>query len=432
MTKGNLKNNNKTKFLNEVIKSTGFRKLWIAQIISQLADKFFIVLCIYLISKYFANSSQIEWGNQGQLITALATGIYIANSIPAILFGAFAGIASDRWPKVKVMIISNFLRSIFSALIPLCLINRSTYVGVDSGYLCLLIITFLISLFTQFFTPAEQSSIPLLIRREGLLAANSIYQATTMGATIFGFALGEPLLNAMGFTLEKAGISGGEFFLLPICYLLASVVLFNIPIKEVINKKVPKNIGLELMDGINILKSNSIIRNAIFQLVTLYSLMAVLYVLTVDLASSIPQLGATRFGILLGSSGFGIAISAVGVAQTGPSVSKKKLSSIGFSLIILCLLFLCQFKGFLTSTLITCFTLGFGAALVAIPAQTTVQEKTPDKELGKVLGLQNNLINLALSFPLVIAGGLVSQFGSVPVLWLLAALTLFGAIFNHS
>ena len=48
--------------------------------------------------------------------------------------------------------------------------------------------------------------------------------------------------------------------------------------------------------------------------------------------------------------------------------------------------------------------LGFCAALVGIPMQTTIQEKTPEDMRGKVFGLQNNLINIALSLPLALAG----------------------------
>ena len=70
----------------------------------------------------------------------------------------------------------------------------------------------------------------------------------------------------------------------------------------------------------------------------------------------------------------------------------------------------------------------FAAALLAIPAQTTIQEDTPEAMRGKVFGLQNNLINIALSLPLVLAGTVVSRYGLLPVLWALAALALAAAL----
>jgi predicted MFS family arabinose efflux permease len=72
-----------------------------------------------------------------------------------------------------------------------------------------------------------------------------------------------------------------------------------------------------------------------------------------------------------------------------------------------------------------------GSALLAIPAQTTIQEDTPEAMHGKVFGLQNNLINIALSLPLVLAGAVVSRYGLLPVLWALAGLALVAALLER-
>ena len=95
------------------------------------------------------------------------------------------------------------------------------------------------------------------------------------------------------------------------------------------------------------------------------------------------------------------------------------------------LVLLSQLRGSLAFTLSLCGILGIGAALVAIPAQTTIQEETPETERGRVFGLQNNLINIALSLPLVLAGTLVSSIGLQPVLWLLAGLALVAALIER-
>ena len=78
--------------------------------------------------------------------------------------------------------------------------------------------------------------------------------------------------------------------------------------------------------------------------------------------------------------------------------------------------------------MILCAALGVGTALVAIPAQTTLQEDTPENQRGKVFGLQNNLINISLSLPLILAGTFVSRYGLLPVLWALAVLSLLAAL----
>lgn len=130
-------------------------------------------------------------------------------------------------------------------------------------------------------------------------------------------------------------------------------------------------------------------------------------------------------------SGVGMAIGAVVIAQAGHRFSRRRLSATGLGTITWTLVLLSQLRGSLVFTLSLCGILGVGAALVAIPAQTTIQEETPESERGRVFGLQNNLINIALSLPLVLAGTLVSSIGLQPVLLLLAGLALTAALIER-
>jgi MFS family permease len=170
------------------------------------------------------------------------------------------------------------------------------------------------------------------------------------------------------------------------------------------------------------------VRSALLQLVLLYSLLAALYVLAISLAAAVPGLGPTRFGLLLALSGVGLALGALAVAQLGPRLNRRRLAAAGLAVIAWSLLLLGQLRGNLVLTLLLCSLLGIGAAMLAIPAQTTIQEDTPESLRGKVFGLQNNLINIALSLPLVLAGAVVSRYGLLPVLWALAAIALLAAL----
>ncbi len=428
--------------LKAVISLDGFRRLWIGQIFSQLADKFYIVLMVYLIAQNWVSTMpqnndalaemaaviRMDIATRAQIITLLATGIYIANTIPAMILGTLAGVWADRWPKKIVMIASNGLRALLVLFTPICLLPGPNLIGLSWGYWALLGMTFLESVLTQFFAPAEQATIPLLVPKKNLLAANSLYQATSMGATIVGFALGDPILRLLNQAFLAIGINGGEFFLLPFCYGIAAISIGTINLKEKNNFNKTHTVWNELGDGLKILKTKSTVRGAMIHLVFLYSLLAALYVLAISLASFIPSLGPTRFGTLLAISGIGMAIGSLAIAQTGHSFSRRKLSAAGLGTITWSLVLLGQLRGSLYATLLLCGILGVGAAFVAIPAQTTLQEETPEAQRGKVFGLQNNLINIALSLPLVLAGAMVSRYGLVPVLWLLATFALLAAV----
>ena len=348
-----------------------------------------------------------------------------------MLIGGLAGVGVDRWPKIRIMVSSNALRSLLVMFTPLCLIEGPKWAGLNWGYWALLLMTLIESSLTQFFAPAEQASIPLLVPKKYLLAANSLYQATSMGATIIGFALGEPILQLFKKVFLKFGISGGEFILLPFCYGMAAIIISTIHLTENQLGNNNKNIIEELKDGLKILKQKPTIRGALFHLVVLYSLLAALYVLAISLASSIPSLGPTRFGTLLATSAIGMTLGAIALAQIGNRFSRRDLSAAGLGSITWSLILLGKAQESLLFTLIICGVLGLGSALVAIPAQTTIQEDTPEAQRGKIFGLQNNFINIALSVPLVIAGALVSTCGLIPTLWLLASIALIAALLEQ-
>ncbi len=425
-----------------VLALQGFRRLWIGQVFSQLADKFYIVLMVFLIAQYWVTDTpqsnealaeaaaafRMSFETRAQMITLLATGIYVANTVPAMLLGTVAGVWADRWPKRTVMVASNGLRAGLTMLAPLTLLPGPMWLGLSWGYWALVAMTFFESVLTQFFAPAEQAAIPLLVSYPQLLAANSVYQATSMAATIVGFALGDPILRLLRTLLAQVGIPGGEFVLLPLCYGAAAVTIAGIVIPE--PPRGPRSISVweEIGEGLQVLRERPSVRSAMLQLVLLYSLLAALYVLAISLAAEIGGLGPTRFGVLLAMSGLGLALGALAMAQLGERFSRRLLASAGLGTIAWCLVLLGQLRGNLVFTLLLCGLLGVGAALLAIPAQTTIQEDTPENQRGRVFGLQNNLINIALSLPLVLAGTVVSRYGLLPVLWGLAAIAAIAAL----
>jgi predicted MFS family arabinose efflux permease len=313
-------------------------------------------------------------------------------------------------------------------LAPLALLPGPVWLGLSWGYWALVGMTFMESVLTQFFAPAEQAAIPLLVDNHQLLAANSVYQTTSMAVTIVGFAVGDPVLRLLHGLLATLGLRHGEFLLLPLCYGLAAIVLAGINLSEPPRQQRSATVWQEIGEGLEVLRERRSVRAAMLQLVLLYSLLAALYVLAISLAAAISQLGPTRFGTLLAMSGLGLALGAVAMAQLGDRFSRRLLASSGLGTIAASLLLLGQFRGQLAITLLLCAVLGVGAALLAIPAQTTIQEDTPEDQRGKVFGLQNNLINIALSLPLALAGTVVSRFGLLPVLWGLAALAILAAL----
>ena len=107
-----------------------------------------------------ASAIRMDIETRAERITLLATGIYVANTVPAILLGMLAGVWADRWPKRRVMVASNAMRALLVLLAPFCLVPGPLFLGLSWGYWALLVMTFFESVLTQFFAPAEQAAIP--------------------------------------------------------------------------------------------------------------------------------------------------------------------------------------------------------------------------------------------------------------------------------
>jgi len=372
-----------------LLKNKPFLALWSVQLLSQVADKVFFVLLIALLENY-----QPVVGMKNSMRSTLM----LAFTLPAILFGSAAGIFVDRLGKKQVLMASNLVRALLTLAIP----------WLPKEFLILLVITFVISTVTQFFAPAEQAAIPLLVRRENLLAANALFTTTMMGALIVGFAVGEPLLSLA----RTWGTDYGREIFVGGLYLLAAGIMQLIPFKEKTYASAEGervNPWSDFKAGLRYLQKNRLVWNAMLQLTILYSVFAALTVLTIDLAADI-GLKSTQFGFILAASGVGMVLGAGILGHWGDRFHHKPLPLFGF-LSMAFVLAVFSFINELWLGLGLSALLGIGASLIGVPMQTLIQQQTPPQMHGKVFGFQNNAVNIALSAPLAITGPLTDAIG---------------------
>jgi predicted MFS family arabinose efflux permease len=162
--------------------------------------------------------------------------------------------------------------------------------------------------------------------------------------------------------------------------------------------------------------------------VILFSVFAALAVLSVRLAEIMPAIKASQFGFLLAFGGVGMAIGATVLGQFGQHFPHARLSLFGSVGMAIALLGLSVFNTQLVPALTLIAALGFFGAMVGVPTQTAIQEETPEAMRGKVFGLQNNAINIALSLPLAVTGVAETFLGLRIVFLLLAGLVVSGGI----
>jgi MFS family permease len=389
-----------------LLKNRSFLLLWTGQIFSQVADKVLTVMSIALLTtynipvKYAASSSSY---------------LFVATTIPAILFGAAAGIFVDRYPKKKIMVISDIVRGGLILLLPI----------LPKEFVVLLIITFATSTVTQAFAPAEQSAIPLVVKPENLLTANALFTTTSTASVIVGFGIAPTILTAV----TNISQNGSREILVASLYFIAAGLGQFVQMQETIDtgkhaRKV--NPWHELKVGFDYIRSNKLLLNAMLQLAVFSSTIAALPVLAVKLTAEV-GLKTEEFGFLVAPAGIGLVLGAGILGHFGNRIQQKSLPLIGFvGMSVVLVIF--TFVDSLWLGLVCAGILGLGASLIAVPVQTLIQEKTPESMRGKVFGFQNNAVNIAVAVPLIIVGPLTDRFGLPPVLWGMSVIVTIAGI----
>lgn len=378
----------RTSGFHALLKNRPFMVMWFGQLLSQISDKVCFVLLISLLDRY---QSPPAFEN------SMRSALMVAFTLPAIFFGSAAGIFVDRVPKKQLLIGADLVRAALMLLIPL----------LPKQFLLLLGITFLISSLAQFSAPAEQATIPLLVQRENLMSANALFTTTTMGSLFVGFAIGEPVLYLVK---TWAGEESQALFV-SACYLVAGLSSVFIPMKEmkISDRKLAVHPWHDFRKGLRYLWKNRRVRSAMAQLAILYSVCAALTVLSFNLAERI-GLKSTQFGFLLAAAIIGVVFGAGILGHWGEYFHQKPLPLLGF-LSIAFVLAVFAFTNHIGLVLGLSSLLGLGASLIGVPMQTVIHTSTPESMRGKVFGFQNNVVNIALSVPLAVAGPLTDAVG---------------------
>jgi MFS family permease len=178
-----------------------FRRLWLAQIVSEIGDWFY-TLSIYTLLLQLT-------GHAGSVALAL-----VLQVLPQTLIGPTAGVVNDRLRRKRVMIAADLVR--FVVVLAMLLVRSRSHVWLV--YPLLLAETTM----AAFFEPARSSVIPNIADRGEILIANTLSSATWSVNLLVGASVGGVVaaffgrdtvfvLNALSFLASALLISGMHF-----------------------------------------------------------------------------------------------------------------------------------------------------------------------------------------------------------------------------
>jgi MFS family permease len=160
-----------------VLRKRNFFLLWSGGVLSVIGDFFLFVALPFFV--YERTGS------------ALATGaMFMAQTLPRLLFGSVAGVFVDRWDRKRTMVLSDLSRALI--LLPLLLVAAGGPIAL------VYVVAFVEASVSMFFLPAKGATIPNLVAEDELTAANSLNSLAEEVPSLLGALLGGALLAVVG------------------------------------------------------------------------------------------------------------------------------------------------------------------------------------------------------------------------------------------
>lgn len=430
-----------TGLFRNVLGNRSFVLLWLAQLISQIgfnAANYGVLTTVATITK------------GSTIMSGLAI---ISFTLPAVPFSLLAGVYVDYLDKRLVLWVSNALRAIATLLLVVALVwNPNTVIF-------LFLLNFLISMITQFFMPAESSAIPLLVGKENLVPALSLFNITLNIAQAIGFlVLGRLVVGFfsdfhlnLGFTSATVTPSNMLFVIVGVGYLLCTLLILAIAptrLQSHFNHRsqpLPKSPGKEMWSIVQrdvkgtweFVRKDKRLFLALMQVSYIGILLLVIGELAPNFVQRILGLPSYDLTILFAPAGVGLVLGGLLMPLVARYFKKSLIIALGSVLTAAGLILLPASQAalryvpllhpwslFIVGVL--SFVLGLALDMVNIPAQTVMQERAPEEDRGRVLSFQF-MLNNAGSIPVLLFAGLISDTLGIDTVmyWLGGAILLF-------
>jgi MFS family permease len=434
--------------MKDVIRNPNFVKLWSAQILSQTAQQIVNFALVLHIQAITGSSTAVS-------------GIIIAFTIPAVLFAAIAGVFVERNSKKLMLTLTNILRGV----LVLAYIFTDPAWGVGAVLPIFYIITLLFSAVSQFFNPAEAAMIPLVVRKDQLIAANSLFNLTLPATQLGGFVVLGPLLLNTVFHDNYNGL----YILIFILCLGAAFMTWLLPQdrpestaaeRRKKGEKVSvggvaggaaeiarsgyREAGEELAEGWRFIRRDPVIMSSIIYWSVSIAVFMMLGVIGPGFLSVLGMDQSKLFYVLL-PGGLGLVVGVLLVGRIARRDNRE--SMINFSLLaagVTLILFAAIYPilSWLYSTIAgtkpnelvvllflgaLTFLLGLFNSFISVPAQTALQERSPEAIRARVFSAFFTISNAILLVPVFFAGALADALGQTAAVFLIGVAVLITA-----
>ncbi|PKM73293.1 MAG: MFS transporter [Firmicutes bacterium HGW-Firmicutes-16] len=359
---------------------------------------YFIGMCISTTGSWMQNIAQ-PWLAYRLTDSALLLGLVSAMQfLPVLLFSLFAGVLVDRFPKKKLLIITQTASLVITGALAILV-----YSG-NIQYWHLLVTSTLLGFVNTLDMPVRQSFLIELVGKEDLMNGIALNSAMfnlsrTIGPALAGIVMGNFgiaacfLINSISF----AAVLVSLFFIKPL----------------IVQKPVIRDVSIfkDISDGLKYIYHKKILFVTILIMAVVGTFAMNFNVLVPVFAVQVLHQSETGYGLLMSCMGIGSFFGAMLIAAISKSGPKKFIMFV-IPIFAAISLTLTGFTSVYALTGIALGVTGFFFIMFASNANSTMQMNTESKYLGRVMSVYT--LVFAGSTPLgnLYAGGITEKFGA--------------------
>jgi MFS family permease len=409
-----------------VLRNRPFLLLWLSQAATQIGGNMILFGLTVMV------------GTEYDSVTAVSA-LLLSFLVPAVLFGAMAGVFVDRVDKRALLVVTNLLRAVAFVVV--------FFIG--NNLLLLYPLVILVATLNTFFAPAEAAMIPSLVPRNQLLAANGLFTLTLNVAFAIGFALFGPFVIA---------VASPQVLILLVAafYFVAVVFCWVLPASPPVPngatagqavadaERAVETMFSQFVDGVTYIRQHHNVGWSLSYLGIAGALVGILGALGTSFARVALGLGPKDFVVIVLPLGLGVVTGILALNRYGRLMPRRRaieLGMIGLGVLLVLLAIagpaarflegraaanglqdVAHIISLLSVVAALAYLIGIAYAVVAISAQTQLQEDLPEEVRGRVFGVLNMLVSVGSLLPIVVVGPIADVVGTSTVIFVTALL----------
>jgi dTMP kinase len=382
-----------------VLKTRAFRRLWYCTGLSSLGDWLGLLATTAL-------ATQLASGYQAQ--NYALGGVLVVRLLPSAILGPLAGAIADRFDRRRTMVVADILRFLLFLSIPIAHTLPVLYVA-----------TFLIECVSLFWNPAKDASVPNLVRKDQIEAANQLSLITTYGLTPVAaaalFSLLALISNALAhrFAFFHTNQVSLALYFNAATFLVSAATVFLI--REISGHRVgtpdekPPTVWQLLREGAQFVRTTGLLRGLIVGILGAFAAGGAVIGAGKTYVQSLGG-GDAAYGVLFGTVFVGLGLGMALGPRVAREVSRRRVFGLSIVFAGVCLS-LMSVVPHVVLAMVAVIGVGFGAGVGYLAGLTLLGSEIEDEMRGRIFAFIQSMVRVVMILALATAPVLVGTIG---------------------